>query len=107
MLTQAHPRDDDDDDVEELNHPFCLAFYQTTQNMYAGVLRDEARQAAKKAEREREFQEQIRRRMYLESQQKVSNPADGSSSSSAAYDAALQKDLKPMDVVEFQGCKTC
>lgn len=71
--------------------------------MYAGVLRDEARQAAKKLEREareKEFQDQMRRRLYLEQQQAVSNP---SSKPQIPDSIALQ----PMDEVEFQGCKTC
>lgn len=71
--------------------------------MYAGVVRDEARQAAKKLEREareKEFQDQLRRRLYLEQNQSVSNP---SSRPEIPSDIAL----KPMDEIEFQGCKTC
>lgn len=74
------------------------------QNMFAGVLRDDARQAAKRAERElreKEYQEQLRRRKYLEEQgQTVSNPAD------PTIATALQK-VDKMGEVEFQGCKTC
>lgn len=72
--------------------------------MFAGVIRDEARQAAKLAERqarEKDFQDQIRRRMYLEQLQTVSNPSPNSSPLDGT-----QK-LEPMDPVEFQGCKTC
>lgn len=71
--------------------------------MYAGVIRDEARQAAKKSEREareKEFQEQIRRRLYLEQHQKVSD-------ASPASQIPSNTSLSPMDEVEFQGCKTC
>lgn len=73
------------------------------QTMYAGVIRDEVRTAAKKSEREareKEFQEQIRRRLYLEQHQKVS---DASPASQIPSDVSLT----PMDEVEFQGCKTC
>lgn len=73
------------------------------QTMYAGVIRDEARQAAKKLEREareREFQDQMRRRLYLEQHQKVSDP-------SPASQIPRDTTLAPMDEVEFQGCKTC
>lgn len=44
--------------------------------MYAGVLRDDARQAAKKLQRarEQEFEDQTRKRAYLESVQGVSAP---------------------------------
>ena len=77
----------------------------TFQTMFAGVLRDDARQAAKKAERERDFEEQIRRRKFLESQQKVSNASEGSSPIGGSIDKKLK--LDPMDEVEFQGCKTC
>jgi hypothetical protein len=72
--------------------------------MYAGVIRDEARQAAKKLEREareKEFEEQLRRRLYLEQHQKVSEPA------SPAAQIPSDTSLQPMDEVEFQGCKTC
>ena len=73
--------------------------------MFAGVLRDDARQVAKKAERERDFEEQIRRRKFLESQQQVSNASKDSSPIGGTVDKNLQ--LEPMDAVEFQGCKTC
>ncbi|GAA6002507.1 hypothetical protein JCM10207_001155 [Rhodosporidiobolus poonsookiae] len=46
------------------------------ETMYAGVIRDEARLAAKRAQRAREleFEDQARKRAYLESVQRVSNP---------------------------------
>ncbi|GJN89222.1 hypothetical protein Rhopal_002201-T1 [Rhodotorula paludigena] len=46
------------------------------ETMFAGVIRDEARLAAKRAQkaRELEFEEQARKRAYLESVQHVSNP---------------------------------
>lgn len=80
----------------------------TIQTMFAGVLRDDARQQAKKAERlarEQEFQEQIRRRKFLESTQAVSNASEGSSPLGGPVDQQLK--LEPMDQVEFQGCSTC
>lgn len=75
------------------------------QTMFAGVLRDDARQKAKKAEREARAQaleEEARKRAFLERTQPVSNASDGSRQ-------ALEggKELQPMDVVEFQGCTTC
>ena len=76
--------------------------------MFAGVVRDDARQAAKRAEREareKDFQDQIRRRKYLEQSQKVSNQAEDSSPLGGEVDQANK--LDPMDKVEFQGCKTC
>lgn len=44
--------------------------------MFAGVLRDDARLAAKKVQRAREaeFEEQARKRAFLENMQGVSNP---------------------------------
>lgn len=44
--------------------------------MFAGVIRDEARLAAKRAQkaRELEFEKQARKRAYLESVQHVTNP---------------------------------
>jgi protein PET117 len=47
-----------------------------TQTMFAGVLRDDARVAAKRAQRAREaeFEEQARKRAYLETIQGVSHP---------------------------------
>jgi len=44
--------------------------------MFAGVIRDEARLAAKRAQkaRELEFEDQARKRAYLESVQSVSQP---------------------------------
>ncbi|GAA5842463.1 hypothetical protein JCM11251_007321 [Rhodosporidiobolus azoricus] len=46
------------------------------ETMFAGVLRDDARLAAKRAQkaRELEFEEQAKKRAYLESVQSVSNP---------------------------------
>lgn len=73
--------------------------------MYAGVLRDEERQAAKKTEREareRDFEEQARRRAFLESKQSVSNASEFS-----RPQLSPQQKAAPMDEVEFQGCKTC
>lgn len=71
--------------------------------MFAGVLRDDARVKAKKAEREaraRALEEEARKREFLERTQKVSN---------ASPDSKVQSGdkLQPMDVVEFQGCTTC
>lgn len=76
-----------------------LMLTESLQTMYAGVLRDEARQAAKKEERAREFEEQARRRAYLESQQSVSNATEYSRPTIPVNDG--------MTAVEFQGCKTC
>ncbi|KAK4703777.1 hypothetical protein P7C70_g2441, partial [Phenoliferia sp. Uapishka_3] len=49
---------------------------QERETMYAGVLKDDARMAAKRQQklRELEFEEQTRLRAYLESVQDVSNP---------------------------------
>jgi hypothetical protein len=70
--------------------------------MFAGVLRDDARVKAKKAEREARAQaleEEVRKREFLERTQKVSNASPNSKADGGG---------KPlMDVVEFQGCTTC
>jgi len=71
--------------------------------MFAGVIRDEQRTSAKRAEREqreRDFQEQIRRREYLEKQQSVSHASEYSKT-------PLPPNAPPVSDVEFQGCKTC
>ncbi|KAM0748361.1 hypothetical protein T439DRAFT_328340 [Meredithblackwellia eburnea MCA 4105] len=49
---------------------------QERDTMYAGVIKDEARMAAKRQQklRELEFEDQARKRAYLESLQGVSNP---------------------------------
>ncbi|GAA5868834.1 hypothetical protein JCM1840_005138 [Sporobolomyces johnsonii] len=50
---------------------------QERETMFAGVLRDDARLAAKRAEKEArqaEFEDQARKRAYLETLQEVSNP---------------------------------
>lgn len=70
--------------------------------MFAGVLRDEARLAAKKLQREREleFQDQAKKRAYLESVQSVSEPVVPA----PRIDAADVP--KSADGLDF-GCKTC
>jgi len=70
-------------------------------NMYRGVLRDDARRQAKKAERERELDEQARLRAYLESEQPVSNPTSPI--------PPLVPGSKPLtkDELQLGGCKTC
>lgn len=70
--------------------------------MYAGVIRDEARLAAKKLQKEREleFQDQAKKRAYLEKIQSVSNPV--------IEPPRIKKEDIPEngDGLDF-GCKTC
>ncbi|GAA5910981.1 hypothetical protein JCM6882_006737 [Rhodosporidiobolus microsporus] len=71
------------------------------ETMYAGVLRDDARLAAKRAQkaRELEFEEQARKRAYLESVQAVSNPV--------TTPKAVPKDQVPMSGEGMDwGCST-
>ncbi|ORY92496.1 hypothetical protein BCR35DRAFT_297930 [Leucosporidium creatinivorum] len=74
---------------------------QERETMFAGVLRDDARMAAKRAQRAREaeFEEQARKRAYLESVQEVSNPV--------APAPPLKGEVpQSADGMDF-GCKTC
>jgi len=71
------------------------------QTMFAGVLRDDARMAAKRAQRAREaeFEEQARKRAYLESVQEISNPV--------APAPPLKGEVpQSADGMDF-GCKSC
>ena len=71
--------------------------------MFAGVLRDEARMAAKRAQRlrEAEFEDQARKRAYLESVQHISNPT-------TPPPPTVDKDQVPTSAegLDF-GCKSC
>ncbi|GAA5968648.1 hypothetical protein JCM3765_004150 [Sporobolomyces pararoseus] len=72
------------------------------ETMYAGVIRDEARLAAKKLQKEREleFKDQAKKRAYLEQVQKVSNPV-------IQPPRVNQEDVpKNGEGLDF-GCKTC
>lgn len=68
--------------------------------MFAGVLRDDARLAAKKAQRAREaeFEDQARKRAYLESVQGVSNPV--------VPPPKVEKVPESAEGMDF-GCKNC
>lgn len=70
--------------------------------MFAGVIRDDARLAAKKLQKEREleFEDQKRKRAYLERMQQVSNPV-------TEPPRVREEDVpKNADGLDF-GCKTC
>ncbi|GAA5857483.1 hypothetical protein JCM8547_009295 [Rhodosporidiobolus lusitaniae] len=73
---------------------------QERETMFAGVIRDEARLAAKRAQkaRELEFEEQARKRAYLESVQAVSNPV-----TPPPWVDEVPTSAEGMD---FSGCKT-
>ncbi|KAK4056034.1 hypothetical protein OIO90_003029 [Microbotryomycetes sp. JL221] len=75
---------------------------QERETMFAGVLRDEARLAAKRQQklRELEFEDQARKRAYLESVQNISNPQ---SSSLERPDVAVPPSADGLDF----GCKSC
>ncbi|BGP16037.1 hypothetical protein JCM10213_006827 [Rhodosporidiobolus nylandii] len=70
------------------------------ETMFAGVIRDEARLAAKRQQKEREleFEEQARKRAYLESLQAVSNPVTAP--------PKVDEVPKSAEGMDF-GCKTC
>ncbi|GAA6022230.1 hypothetical protein JCM11491_001673 [Sporobolomyces phaffii] len=71
------------------------------ETMFAGVLRDEARLAAKKLQREREaeFEDQAKKRAYLASIQQVSHPV--------VEPPTVKGDVPTTaDGMDF-GCKTC
>ncbi|GAA5984335.1 hypothetical protein JCM11641_006186 [Rhodosporidiobolus odoratus] len=70
------------------------------ETMFAGVLRDEARLSAKRAQkaRELEFEDQARKRAYLESTQAVSNPV--------AVPPRVDEVPASAEGMDF-GCKTC
>lgn len=70
--------------------------------MYQGVVRDEARRASKKKAREEEFEDQARKRAYLQTQQPVSN---ASSPAPQLREGIALADLKEEDM-NFN-CKTC
>ncbi|KAM0787518.1 hypothetical protein ACM66B_003589 [Microbotryomycetes sp. NB124-2] len=72
---------------------------QERETMFAGVLRDEARMAAKRQQRlrELEFEDQARKRAYLETVQNVSN------ASAPRPDVQVPASAEGMDF----GCKTC
>ena len=70
--------------------------------MYQGVVRDEARRASKKEAREREFEEQAKKRAYLETKQPVSN---ASSPAPQLRNGMNVADLKEEDM-NFN-CTTC
>ncbi|GAA5907720.1 Pet117p [Sporobolomyces salmoneus] len=72
------------------------------ETMYAGVIRDEARLLAKKQQKEREleFQEQARKRAYLEKVQQVSNPV------TEPMRVGEEEVPKSAEGLDF-GCKTC
>ncbi|KAK4051235.1 hypothetical protein OIV83_003057 [Microbotryomycetes sp. JL201] len=72
---------------------------QERETMFAGVLRDEARMAAKRQQklRELEFEDQARKRAYLETVQSVST------SSSPRPDVPAPATADGMDF----GCKSC
>lgn len=69
--------------------------------MFAGVIRDTERLEAKRLQRERqlEFEDQARKRAYLESLQGVSNPQ-------APVPPVLGQVPTSADGMDF-GCKTC
>lgn len=69
--------------------------------MFAGVLRDDVRQQAKKAQRAREaeFEKQARKRAYLESMQGVSNPVGPPPPKCDVPVSA--------EGMDFAGCTTC
>lgn len=69
--------------------------------MFAGVIRDEARMAAKRAQklREAEFEDQARKRAYLESIQQISNPQ-------TPPPPAVDQVPQNAEGLDF-GCKSC
>ncbi|GAA5878605.1 hypothetical protein JCM16303_002141 [Sporobolomyces ruberrimus] len=72
------------------------------ETMFAGVLRDDARLAAKRLQKEREleFKDQAKKRAYLESIQQVSNPVV---EPPKVPQGEVPKSSEGMDF----GCKTC
>jgi len=76
--------------------------FRLMQTMYAGVIRDDARLAAKKLQKEREleFQDQAKKRAYLEGVQKVSNPV------TEPMKLKQEEVPKSAEGLDF-GCKTC
>jgi protein PET117 len=68
--------------------------------MFAGVIRDEARLSAKREQklRELEFEEQARKRAYLESVQAVSNPI--------VPPPRVDEVPTSAEGMDFSGCKT-
>lgn len=73
-----------------------------SQNMYQGVIKDEARLAQKKLQRQQEMDDQALRRAYLQSIQPVSNPQ----SCPAPHQNVSAQDLKDRNI-SFDGCQTC
>lgn len=74
------------------------------QTMFAGVLRDEARMQAKRAARQQEYDEQLRKREYLESIQSVGSA--GSSSSGQQQTPSSHPGSQSPQEFDW-GCKTC
>jgi len=74
------------------------------ETMFAGVLRDEARMQAKRAARQQEYDEQLRKREYLESIQSVGSA--GSSSSGQQQTPSSHPGSQSPQEFDW-GCKTC
>lgn len=76
---------------------------RSLQNMYQGVVKDEARIAQKKKQRQAEMDEQQLRRAYLGAIQNVSDP---SAPAPQLPDNMSLEELKKQDL-KFDGCQTC
>lgn len=87
--------------AESLLLALCDRLTMLPQTMFAGVIRDEERLAAKRAQKERqlEFEDQARKRAYLEQVQSVSQ-------ASVPPPDVKGEVPKSADGLDF-GCKTC
>ncbi|SCV73272.1 BQ2448_7198 [Microbotryum intermedium] len=90
-----------------------LSQYQERQTMFAGVLRDDARLAAKRRARQAEFDEQRRKQAYLESLQSIpgstTRPIPTPASGGRLKDGTSKAVLMSREEAEGLdwGCKEC
>ncbi|SDA02768.1 BZ3500_MvSof-1268-A1-R1_Chr11-1g03147 [Microbotryum saponariae] len=86
-----------------------LSQYQERQTMFAGVLRDDARLAAKRQARQAEFEEQRRKQAYLETVQTL--PSSSSTSTGVGVGVGEGRGVRVMSREEAEGvdwaCKEC